>query len=184
MSESFAQLFEESLQNAVMQAGSIVYGKVVDINDDYVTVDAGLKSEGIIPTDQFRDENGEININVGEEVEVALDAVEDGFGETRLSREKALRARAWKKLEKAFENDEIVTGRISGKVKGGFTVELGDVRAFLPGSLVDVRPIRDTTYLEGKDIEFKIIKLDQRRNNVVVSRRAVVEEEYSAEREA
>ncbi|MGM0516372.1 MAG: 30S ribosomal protein S1 [Pseudomonadota bacterium] len=184
MSESFAQLFEESLQNAVMQAGSIVYGKVVDINDDYVTVDAGLKSEGIIPTDQFRDENGELNINVGEEVEVALDAVEDGFGETRLSREKALRARAWKKLEKAFEDDEIVTGRISGKVKGGFTVELGDVRAFLPGSLVDVRPIRDTTYLEGKDIEFKIIKLDQRRNNVVVSRRAVVEEEYSAEREA
>ncbi|MFO7581321.1 30S ribosomal protein S1 [Guyparkeria sp.] len=184
MSESFAQLFEESLQNAVMQAGSIVYGKVVDINDDYVTVDAGLKSEGIIPTDQFRDENGELNINVGEEVEVALDAVEDGFGETRLSREKALRARAWKKLEKAFDDDEIVTGRISGKVKGGFTVELGDVRAFLPGSLVDVRPIRDTTYLEGKDIEFKIIKLDQRRNNVVVSRRAVVEEEYSAEREA
>jgi len=184
MSESFAQLFEESLQNAVMQAGSIVYGKVVDINDDYVTVDAGLKSEGIIPTDQFRDENGEVNITVGEEVEVALDAVEDGFGETRLSREKALRARAWKKLEKAFEADEIVTGRISGKVKGGFTVELGDVRAFLPGSLVDVRPIRDTTYLEGKDIEFKIIKLDQRRNNVVVSRRAVVEEEYSAEREA
>ena len=184
MSESFAQLFEESLQNAVMQAGSIVYGKVVDINDDYVTVDAGLKSEGIIPTDQFRDENGEVNITVGDEVEVALDAVEDGFGETRLSREKALRARAWKKLEKAFESDEIVTGRISGKVKGGFTVELGDVRAFLPGSLVDVRPIRDTTYLEGKDIEFKIIKLDQRRNNVVVSRRAVVEEEYSAEREA
>ncbi len=184
MSESFAQLFEESLQNSVMQAGSIVYGKVVDINDDYVTVDAGLKSEGIIPTDQFRDENGELNINVGEEVEVALDAVEDGFGETRLSREKALRARAWKKLEKAFDDDEIVTGRISGKVKGGFTVELGDVRAFLPGSLVDVRPIRDTTYLEGKDIEFKIIKLDQRRNNVVVSRRAVVEEEYSAEREA
>mgnify|MGYP006285463103 FL=1 len=184
MSESFAQLFEESLQNAVMQAGSIVYGKVVDINDDYVTVDAGLKSEGIIPTDQFRDENGEVNITVGDEVEVALDAVEDGFGETRLSREKALRARAWKKLEKAFEADEIVTGRISGKVKGGFTVELGDVRAFLPGSLVDVRPIRDTTYLEGKDIEFKIIKLDQRRNNVVVSRRAVVEEEYSAEREA
>ncbi|MFO7809444.1 30S ribosomal protein S1 [Guyparkeria sp.] len=184
MSESFAQLFEESLQNSVMQAGSIVFGKVVDINDDYVTVDAGLKSEGIIPTDQFRDENGELNINVGEEVEVALDAVEDGFGETRLSREKALRARAWKKLEKAFDDDEIVTGRISGKVKGGFTVELGDVRAFLPGSLVDVRPIRDTTYLEGKDIEFKIIKLDQRRNNVVVSRRAVVEEEYSAEREA
>ncbi len=184
MSESFAQLFEESLQNTVMQAGSIVYGKVVAINDDYVTVDVGLKSEGIIPTDQFRDDNGEVNLNVGEEVEVALDAVDDAFGETRLSREKALRARAWTKLEKSFDNDEIVTGRISGKVKGGFTVDLGDVRAFLPGSLVDVRPIRDTTYLEGKDIEFKIIKLDQRRNNVVVSRRAVVEEEYSAEREA
>ncbi|HSH27549.1 MAG TPA: S1 RNA-binding domain-containing protein, partial [Wenzhouxiangella sp.] len=184
MSESFAQLFEESLQNTVMQAGSIVYGKVVAINDDYVTVDVGLKSEGIIPTHQFRDDNGEVNLDIGEEVEVALDAVDDAFGETRLSREKALRARAWTKLEKSFENDEIVTGRISGKVKGGFTVELGDVRAFLPGSLVDVRPIRDTTYLEGKDIEFKIIKLDQRRNNVVVSRRAVVEEEYSAEREA
>ncbi|MFA7521823.1 MAG: 30S ribosomal protein S1 [Halothiobacillaceae bacterium] len=184
MSESFAQLFEESLQNAVMQAGSIVYGRVVDINDDFVTVDASLKSEGIIATDEFRDENGEININIGDEVEVALEAVEDGFGETRLSREKALRARAWRALATAFEADEIVTGRISGKVKGGFTVELGDVRAFLPGSLVDVRPIRDTTYLEGKDIEFKIIKLDQRRNNVVVSRRAVVEEEYSAEREA
>ncbi|MFN2381166.1 MAG: 30S ribosomal protein S1 [Guyparkeria sp.] len=184
MSESFAQLFEESLQKTVMQTGSIVYGKVVAINDDYVTVDVGLKSEGIIPTDQFRDDNGEINLDVGEEVEVALDAVDDAFGETRLSREKALRARAWTKLEKSFEDDEIVTGRISGKVKGGFTVELGDVRAFLPGSLVDVRPIRDTTYLEGKDIEFKIIKLDQRRNNVVVSRRAVVEEEYSAEREA
>ncbi|MFI9653994.1 30S ribosomal protein S1 [Guyparkeria sp. GHLCS8-2] len=184
MSESFAQLFEESLQNTVMQAGSIVYGKVVAINDDYVTVDVGLKSEGIIPTEQFRDDNGEVNLDVGQEVEVALDAVDDAFGETRLSREKALRARAWTKLEKSFEDDEIVTGRISGKVKGGFTVELGDVRAFLPGSLVDVRPIRDTTYLEGKDIEFKIIKLDQRRNNVVVSRRAVVEEEYSAEREA
>ncbi|MFI9652574.1 30S ribosomal protein S1 [Guyparkeria halopsychrophila] len=184
MSESFAQLFEESLQNTVMQAGSIVYGKVVAINDDYVTVDVGLKSEGIIPTEQFRDDNGEVNLDVGQEVEVALDAVDDAFGETRLSREKALRARAWTKLEKSFDNEEIVTGRISGKVKGGFTVELGDVRAFLPGSLVDVRPIRDTTYLEGKDIEFKIIKLDQRRNNVVVSRRAVVEEEYSAEREA
>ncbi len=184
MSESFAQLFEESLKSAVMQAGAIVEGTVVDISGDFVTVDAGLKSEGVIPADQFRDENGELTINVGDTVEVALDAVEDGFGETRLSREKALRARAWTKLEKAFENEEIVTGRISGKVKGGFTVELGDVRAFLPGSLVDVRPIRDTTYLEGKDIEFKIIKLDQKRNNVVVSRRAVVEEEYSAEREA
>ncbi|MFP4154198.1 MAG: 30S ribosomal protein S1 [Halothiobacillaceae bacterium] len=184
MSENFAQLFEESLQQSVMQPGSIVEGTVVDISGDFVIVDAGLKSEGVIPAEQFRDENGELTVHVGDKVEVALDSVEDGFGETRLSREKALRARAWTSLEKAFENEEIVTGRITGKVKGGFTVELGEVRAFLPGSLVDVRPIRDTTYLEGKDIEFKIIKLDQKRNNVVVSRRAVVEEEYSAEREA
>jgi len=167
-----------------MQPGAIVEGTVIDISGDFVIVDAGLKSEGVIPAEQFRDENGELTVNIGDKVEVALDSVEDGFGETRLSREKALRARAWNALEKAFENEEIVTGRITGKVKGGFTVELGDVRAFLPGSLVDVRPIRDTTYLEGKDIEFKIIKLDHKRNNVVVSRRAVVEEEYSAEREA
>ncbi|HHO81627.1 MAG TPA: 30S ribosomal protein S1 [Halothiobacillus sp.] len=184
MSENFAQLFEESLQQAVMQPGAIVEGTVIDISGDFVIVDAGLKSEGVIPAEQFRDENGELTVNIGDKVEVALDSVEDGFGETRLSREKALRARAWNALEKAFENEEIVTGRITGKVKGGFTVELGEVRAFLPGSLVDVRPIRDTTYLEGKDIEFKIIKLDHKRNNVVVSRRAVVEEEYSAEREA
>ncbi|MGC9457224.1 MAG: 30S ribosomal protein S1 [Halothiobacillaceae bacterium] len=184
MSENFAQLFEESLQQSVMQPGSIVEGTVVDISGDFVIVDAGLKSEGVIPAEQFRDENGELTVSIGDTVEVALDSVEDGFGETRLSREKALRARAWTALEKAFDNEEIVTGRITGKVKGGFTVELGEVRAFLPGSLVDVRPIRDTTYLEGKDIEFKIIKLDQKRNNVVVSRRAVVEEEYSAEREA
>lgn len=167
-----------------MQPGAIVEGTVIDISGDFVIVDAGLKSEGVIPAEQFRDENGELTVNIGDKVEVALDSVEDGFGETRLSREKALRARAWNALEKAFENEEIVTGRITGKVKGGFTVELGEVRAFLPGSLVDVRPIRDTTYLEGKDIEFKIIKLDHKRNNVVVSRRAVVEEEYSAEREA
>ncbi|HHO70036.1 MAG TPA: 30S ribosomal protein S1 [Halothiobacillus sp.] len=184
MSENFAQLFEESLQKTVMQPGAIVEGTVIDISGDFVIVDAGLKSESVIPAEQFRDENGELTVNVGDKVEVAVDSVEDGFGETILSREKALRARAWNALEKAFEKGEIVTGRITGKVKGGFTVELGEVRAFLPGSLVDVRPIRDTTYLEGKDIEFKIIKMDHKRNNVVVSRRAVVEEEYSAEREA
>ncbi|HEX2237685.1 MAG TPA: 30S ribosomal protein S1 [Gammaproteobacteria bacterium] len=184
MSESFAQLFEESLHNIQMQPGTIINGTVIDIRNDAVIVNAGLKSEGVIPIEQFRSERGELNVHVGDVVEVALDAVEDGFGETRLSREKAKRARAWAVLEQAFEKNEAVTGNITGKVKGGFTVELGDIRAFLPGSLVDVRPVRDTTYLEGKELEFKVIKLDQRRNNVVVSRRAVVESEYSAEREA
>jgi small subunit ribosomal protein S1 len=184
MSESFAQLFEESLHNIQMRPGTIINGTVIDIRNDAVIVNAGLKSEGVIPIDQFRTERGELNVHVGDVVEVALDAVEDGFGETRLSREKARRARAWAVLEDAFEKGEPVTGSITGKVKGGFTVELGDIRAFLPGSLVDVRPVRDTTYLEGKDLEFKVIKLDQRRNNVVVSRRAVVESEYSAERDA
>jgi len=184
MSESFAQLFEESLNNIQMRPGTIINGTVIDIRNDAVIVNAGLKSEGVIPIDQFRSERGDVNVHVGDIVEVALDAVEDGFGETRLSREKARRARAWAILEQAFEAGEPVTGSITGKVKGGFTVELGDIRAFLPGSLVDVRPVRDTTYLEGKTLEFKVIKLDQRRNNVVVSRRAVVESEYSAEREA
>jgi len=184
MSESFAQLFEESLNNIQMRPGTIINGTVIDIRNDAVIVNAGLKSEGVIPIDQFRSERGDVNVHVGDIVEVALDAVEDGFGETRLSREKARRARAWAILEQAFEAGEPVTGSITGKVKGGFTVELGDIRAFLPGSLVDVRPVRDTTYLEGKALEFKVIKLDQRRNNVVVSRRAVVESEYSAEREA
>jgi small subunit ribosomal protein S1 len=184
MSESFAQLFEESLTNIQMRPGTIINGTVIDIRNDAVIVNAGLKSEGVIPIDQFRSERGELNVHVGDVVEVALDAVEDGFGETRLSREKARRARAWAVLEEAFEAGDSVTGRITGKVKGGFTVELGEIRAFLPGSLVDVRPVRDTTYLEGKELEFKVIKLDQRRNNVVVSRRAVVESEYSAEREA
>jgi small subunit ribosomal protein S1 len=183
MSESFAQLFEESLNNIQMRPGTIINGTVIDIRNDAVIVNAGLKSEGVIPIDQFRSERGDVNVHVGDIVEVALDAVEDGFGETRLSREKARRARAWAILEQAFEAGEPVTGSITGKVKGGFTVELGDIRAFLPGSLVDVRPVRDTTYLEGKALEFKVIKLDQRRNNVVVSRRAVVESEYSAERE-
>jgi small subunit ribosomal protein S1 len=184
MTESFAELFEESIANTQLRPGAIVIGTVIDVTSDNVIVNAGLKSEGVIPRDQFLDADGEIEVAVGDQVEVALDAVEDGFGATRLSREKAKRDQAWKFLEKAFEAEETVVGRINGKVKGGFTVELGEVRAFLPGSLVDVRPVRDTAYLEGKDLEFKVIKLDRRRNNVVVSRRAVVESESSAEREA
>jgi small subunit ribosomal protein S1 len=183
MTESFAELFEESLSSTQLNPGSIVIGTVLDITSDAVIVNAGLKSEGVIPRSQFLNQDGEIEVAVGDQVEVALDAVEDGFGATRLSREKAKRNQAWKVLEKAFEAEDTVVGRINGKVKGGFTVELGDIRAFLPGSLVDVRPVRDTAYLEGKDLEFKVIKLDQRRNNVVVSRRAVVEQEYSEERE-
>jgi small subunit ribosomal protein S1 len=183
MSESFAELFEESLVNKEMRPGTIVTGTVVDIQPDAVIVNAGLKSEGVIPIEQFYNNQGEVEVVIGDAVEVSLDAVEDGFGATRLSREKAKRAQVWKRLEQASENSEIVKGIISGKVKGGFTVDIEDIRAFLPGSLVDVRPVRDTTYLEGKELEFKIIKLDQRRNNVVVSRRAVVESEYSAERE-
>ncbi len=183
MTESFAELFEQSLTNTQLQPGTIVTGQVVDITADSVIVNAGLKSEGIIPRNQFLSPEGQLEVAIGDDVEVALDAVEDGFGATRLSREKAKRFAAWDKLERAFDDGETVTGQINGKVKGGFTVELGSVRAFLPGSLVDIRPVRDTTYLEGKDLEFKVIKLDRRRNNVVVSRRAVVEEEYSAERE-
>ena len=184
MTESFAELFEESLTNTQLQPGTVITGEVVEITPDMVIVNAGLKTEGIIPRNQFISPEGELEVAVGDDVEVALDAVEDGFGTTRLSREKAKRFAAWDKLEQAFEDGDTVKGMINGKVKGGFTVELGNVRAFLPGSLVDVRPVRDTTYLEGKELEFKVIKLDRRRNNVVVSRRAVVEEEYSAEREA
>ncbi len=183
MSESFAELFEESLAKTNMRPGSLLMATVVDVRDDLVIVNAGLKSEGVIPANQFADENGEVEIGVGDTVEVALDAVEDGFGATRVSREKARRVRAWAELEQAYEAGETVKGHITGKVKGGFTVDLNGIRAFLPGSLVDVRPVRDTSYLEGKELEFKVIKLDQRRNNVVVSRRAVVESEYSAERE-
>ena len=183
MSESFAEMFEESISQTQMKPGAILSGTVVEISGDFVMVNAGLKSEGVIPVEQFLDETGSVSVSVGEVVEVALDSVEDGFGETRLSREKAKRARSWAVLEKAQETEEIVTGAITGKVKGGFTVEVNDIRAFLPGSLVDVRPVRDTSYLEGKELEFKVIKLDRRRNNVVVSRRAVVESEYSAERE-
>jgi len=184
MSESFAELFEQSQIERKMRPGTIVSGTVVEIRPDVVVVNAGLKSEGIIPTAQFFDENGDLEIAVGDEVDVALDAVEDGFGATRLSREKAKRAKAWQRLEEAFEASESVTGMITDKVKGGFTVDIDSIRAFLPGSLVDVRPVRDTTYLEGKPLEFKVIKVDRRRNNVVVSRRAVVESETSAEREA
>ncbi|MET0089279.1 MAG: 30S ribosomal protein S1 [Candidatus Thiodiazotropha sp.] len=183
MTESFAELFEESLSNTQLRNGAIIIGTVLDITSEAVIVNAGLKSEGVIPRVQFLNQNGEIEVEVGDQVEVALDAVEDGFGATRLSREKAKRDQAWKVLEKAHEAEETVIGRINGKVKGGFTVELNDIRAFLPGSLVDVRPVRDTAYLEGKDLEFKVIKLDRHRNNVVVSRRAVVEQEYSEERE-
>ncbi len=184
MSESFAELFEESLKTLDMEPGSIITGIVVDIDSDWVTVHAGLKSEGVIPRDQFLDEQGELTIAVGDEVHVALDAVEDGFGETKLSREKAKRAESWKVLEAAFAAEEVVKGVINGKVKGGFTVDVNTIRAFLPGSLVDVRPVRDTTHLENKELEFKVIKLDQKRNNVVVSRRSVLEAENSAEREA
>ena len=183
MSENFAEMFEQSITQMNMRVGEIITGEVVDINRDVVVVNAGLKSEGVIPIEQFYDESGELDVKIGDVVEVALDSFEDGYGESRLSREKAKRARAWTRLEQAQAADEIVTGRFTGKVKGGFTVDIGEIRAFLPGSLVDVRPVRDTAYLEEKELEFKIIKLDQKRNNVVVSRRAVVEREFSEERE-
>ena len=184
MTESFEALLEESLAQKNLKPGTIVTGTIMEIRDDTVVVNAGLKSEGIVPISQFRNLDGELEIELGDEVQVALDTLEDGFGETRLSRDKAKRALVWDKLESAFEDDDTVEGKISGKVKGGFTVDIEDIRAFLPGSLVDVRPVRDPTYLEGKDLEFKIIKLDRKRNNIVVSRRAVVESEFSAEREA
>jgi small subunit ribosomal protein S1 len=180
--ESFASMFEESLASQRIKPGAILMGRVVEVGPDVVIVNAGLKSEAVIPVEQFKNDRGEIEVSVGDDVEVALDSVEDGNGETRLSREKAKRARTWSRLEQAFEKQEIVKGIINGRVKGGFTVEIDFVRAFLPGSLVDVRPVRDPSYLEGKTLEFKVIKLDQKRNNVVVSRRAVVEQEYSAER--
>ncbi|MBP7657458.1 30S ribosomal protein S1 [Pseudoxanthomonas sp. F11] len=184
MTESFAELFEQSqTQLAKLKPGAIVTGVVVEVRNDVVVINAGLKSEGIVPIEQFRNDAGEIDVGVGDEVKVALDSIENGFGETVLSREKAKRAMVWDELEQALEKNETITGRISGKVKGGFTVDIKDVRAFLPGSLVDVRPVRDPGYLEGKELEFKLIKLDRKRNNVVVSRRAVVESEHSEERE-
>ena len=165
MSESFAELLEESLQTIEMSPGSIVTGTVVDIDDDWVVVHAGLKSEGVIPKDQFLNEQGEFELSIGDQIKVAMEIIDDGWGETRLSREKAKRAESWQKLENAIENNEIVNGIISGKVKGGFTVDIEEVRAFLPGSLVDVRPLRDTLHLEDKPLEFKVIKIDQKRNN-------------------
>jgi len=184
MTESFAELFEQSIASQRIRPGTILNGLIVEVGEDYVIVNVGLKSEAVIPAEQFKNEKGEMEVVVGETVEVALDSVEDGSGETRLSREKAKRARTWTRLEQIFEKQEIVIGIITGRVKGGFTVEIDNVRAFLPGSLVDVRPVRDPSYLENKPLEFKVIKLDQKRNNVVVSRRAVVEQEYSAERSA
>jgi small subunit ribosomal protein S1 len=181
--ESFAELFEQSLKTVEMKPGAIIAGVITDIDSDWVTVHAGLKSEGVIPKSQFLDDKGQFNLNVGDEVYVALEMVEDGNGATRLSREKARRMEAWKSLEVANETDEIVKGVISGKVKGGFTVEVQGIRAFLPGSLVDVRPLRDTSHIEGKELEFKVIKLDQKRNNIVVSRRAVMESANSVERQ-
>ena len=184
MSESFAELFEESLQTIEMAPGSIVTGTVVEIEADWIVVHAGLKSEGVIPKNQFLNEQGECTLSIGDQVKVAMEAVDDGWGETRLSREKARRSESWQKLEEASEKSEVVVGIINGKVKGGFTVDVDEIRAFLPGSLVDIRPLRETAHLEGKPLEFKVIKLDQKRNNVVVSRRAVLEEENSHERDA
>ncbi|WNP28570.1 30S ribosomal protein S1 [Moraxella sp. DOX410] len=181
--ESFAELFEAS-QALDVERGAVISGQVVAIDSDWITVDTGLKSEGIVARSEFLNEQGELEVAVGDQVQVVVDAVDNGMGQTLLSREKAKRAETWNVLEKLYENNEIVTGLISGKVKGGFTVDIGSVRAFLPGSLVDTRPVRDTAHLEGKELEFKVIKLDQKRNNVVVSRRAVMESENSAEREA
>ena len=184
MTESFAQLFEESLNETPMVPGTVVTGTVVRVEKDYVVVSAGLKSESIIPIEQFTDERGKIEVAVGNEVKVALDTVEDGFGTTRFSRERAKRLEAWSALENAYENKEIVRGVIQGRVKGGFTVEINKIRAFLPGSLVDVKPIRDPESLEGKEFDFKVIKIDAKRNNIVVSRRSAMEAENSVEREA
>ncbi len=184
MTESFKQLFEESMVGAQLYPGAIIEATVINLDDDFVTLNAGLKSEGVISIDEFKDKDGQVEVAIGDSVEVALDSVEDGHGETLLSREKAKRQEAWRKLSKSYENAETVIGLISGKVKGGFTVEIGTIRAFLPGSLVDVRPVRDPSYLEGKELEFKVIKMDLKRNNIVVSRRAVVEEENSADRQA
>jgi len=183
MMENFAELFEESLKEIETRPGSIIKGTIVAVNKDNVIVDAGLKSESVISIDQFKSATGEVEVVVGDQVDVSLKATDDGFGETVLSRDDAKRHEAWQVLEKAYEEKETVIGVINGKVKGGFTVEVSNIRAFLPGSLVDVRPVRDTAHLEGKDLEFKVIKLDQKRNNVVVSRRAVIEAEGSAERD-
>ena len=180
----FARLFEESLKTFSMVPGTLVTGEVIEITNDYVVVNAGLKSESVIPVEQFKNAQGELEVKIGDEVEVILEAVENGNGETRLSREKAKRAEVWKDLERAFTEATTIVGFVSGKVKGGFTVEINNIRAFLPGSLIDVRPTRDTSYLEGRDVEVKVIKIDAKRNNVVVSRRAVIEEESTSDRES
>ncbi|MFT8229562.1 MAG: 30S ribosomal protein S1 [Enterobacterales bacterium] len=182
MTESFAKLFEESMQTTEIRLGFIVKGVVVAICKDTVLVDAGLKSESAISIDQFYNQKGELEVSIGDQIDVTLDTVENGFGETILSREKAKRHEAWLSLDKSYKEDIKVIGIINGKVKGGFTVEINSIRAFLPGSLVDIRPIKDTGYLEGKELEFKVIKLDKKRNNVVVSRKAVIESENNVER--
>ena len=183
-STEFSRMFEESIANLSMIPGTLITGEVIEVTNDYVVVSAGLKSESVIPSEQFKDSEGNIEVKVGDNVEVVLDAVENGFGETKLSREKAKRAEAWKTLEKSYTDGVTTTGMITGKVKGGFTVEVEGIRAFLPGSLVDIRPLRDTAYLEAREIEIKVIKIDAKRNNVVVSRRAVIEEETAADRES
>ncbi len=183
MIENFATLLEESLSGVVMKPGEVITGEVLEINSDFVIVGAGLKSDAEIHASEFRNPAGEMTVKVGDQVEVALEAVEDGTGNTKMSREKAMRARAWTELAKAHDESLIVTGVITGKVKGGFTVDVNNLRAFLPGSLVDVRPVKDSAYIEGRELEFKIIKLDQQRNNIVVSRRAIVENELNEERE-
>jgi len=183
MSEDFSRLIEESISKLQVKSGAIIMGTVIDVKKDLVIVNAGLKSEGMIPIDQFIGFDGKVEVKEGDTVEVTVDAIEDGFGETKLSREKAKKARAWVSLSEAFEEKKILEGRITGKVKGGFTVDLADIKAILPGSLVDVRPVRETTYLEGKDLEFIVIKIDKKRNNVVVSRKAVLESENSEERD-
>nr|WP_041063548.1 30S ribosomal protein S1 [Candidatus Tachikawaea gelatinosa] len=183
MTESFSQLFEESLKEIEIRPGAIIRGVVVSIDKDIVVVDAGLKSESSIPSEQFKNSQGEIEVSIGDKVDVVLEAIEDGFGETLLSREKAKRHEAWVSLEKVYNESTKIFGKINGKVKGGFTVEINGVRAFLPGSLVDIRPVRDGLNLEGKELEFKVIKLDKKRNNVVVSRRAVIESENNTERD-
>ncbi len=184
MAESFAELLEQSFENTDFKPGQLITGQVVAVSDDVVIVNAGLKSEGVIPIAQFKDHEGNVAVQVGDDIEVVVESLENGFGETLLSREKATRAKAWDVLEKAYEEQDIIKGIMTGKVKGGYTVAIDSIRAFLPASLVDVRPVRDPSYLEGKELEFKVIKIDRRRNNVVVSRRAVVESELSVEREA
>ena len=180
MSDSFSTLLDESLSTLDMQPGSIVSGVVLDVDNDWVTVHVGLKSEGVISLDEFRNNEGTVEINIGDEVEVALEAVEDGYGETRISREKARKISTWKMLEEALESGEFVTGKIHNRVKGGFAVEVDVVKAFLPGSLVDVRPVKEAPDIENTIQDFKVIKLDYKRNNVVLSRKAVLEKNNSA----